>query len=111
MPSKRKSGGAASSASAKRGKAEKPREAPAEELEQQQQLSGQVKERINVADGALATKGVTRATADGGGDGEESECRFLGAPIPNEEARQKWPKRYLGLGKKKKVVNVNGNKE
>lgn len=102
----------AASASAKRGKAEKPKEAtPAEvagevveveeeQQQQQRQLDGRVSGRLNVAKEAPAKNGVssTTASADGGGE-EEEECRFVGAPIRNEEARQKWPKRYLGLGK------------
>lgn len=30
-------------------------------------------------------------------DEEKSECRFLGDPIPQEEARARWPKRYQGV--------------
>lgn len=30
-------------------------------------------------------------------DEEKSECRFLGDPIPQEEARGRWPKRYQGV--------------
>ncbi|XP_048137358.1 DNA (cytosine-5)-methyltransferase CMT3-like isoform X2 [Rhodamnia argentea] len=109
MPSKRKSGAVAASTSAKRGKAENPKGAPAEvEEQQQQQLNIHVNERSNDSDEALRKDGApsTNARADDGSD-EESESRFVGVPIPNEEARQKWPKRYLGLGKKKTVVSSN----
>lgn len=34
---------------------------------------------------------------DEASDDEESECRFLGDPIPQEEARTQWPKRYRGV--------------
>lgn len=116
MPSKRKSGAGAASASAKRGKGEKPKEAPPVELvvdeEQRQQL--QLDEKLDAACEAPAKpakKSVPPTRASAEEEEEKSECRVVGAPIRNEEARQKWPKRYLGAGKKKKVVSVNGNKE
>ncbi|KAI6695854.1 hypothetical protein NL676_023564 [Syzygium grande] len=69
-----------------------------------------VAKRKNCAKKAVPS---TRACAESAEDNnnEELGCRFIGSLIPKDEARQKWHKWHLGLGKKKKLANVNGNKE
>ncbi|XP_054820635.1 DNA (cytosine-5)-methyltransferase CMT3 isoform X1 [Prosopis cineraria] len=44
----------------------------------------------------LLPSSKTRATAD------EPTARFLGEPVPDQEARQRWPHRYQGKDKKKR---------
>ncbi|OMO73118.1 hypothetical protein CCACVL1_17462 [Corchorus capsularis] len=42
---------------------------------------------------------------------EEQEARFLGEPVPEEEARRRWPKRYDGKKKLKGVAARDGKDE
>ncbi|KAG5550546.1 hypothetical protein RHGRI_015492 [Rhododendron griersonianum] len=47
---------------------------------------------------------------------EEDGCRFVGDPVPDDEARRRWPHRYAGKGKGKetagfKCSNLNANSE
>ncbi|KAK4764206.1 hypothetical protein SAY87_013644 [Trapa incisa] len=42
-------------------------------------------------------------------DGEQSECRFLGGPIPKKEARTRWPKRYRENNNKSAARDSEGD--
>ncbi|XP_021278105.1 DNA (cytosine-5)-methyltransferase CMT3-like isoform X2 [Herrania umbratica] len=52
---------------------------------------------------------VTRRAVHGNGK-EEQDARFIGEPVPDEEARRRWPKRYEGV-EQKQVVSKNSKDE
>ncbi|OMO97899.1 hypothetical protein COLO4_14287 [Corchorus olitorius] len=54
---------------------------------------------------------VTRAAVSISDKEEEQEARFLGEPVPEEEARRRWPKRYDGKKKLKGVAATDGKDE
>lgn len=52
--------------------------------------------KVKVEEEPRPNGGASSATEEGR-DEEDSDCRFLGDPIPEEEARTRWPKRYEGV--------------
>ncbi|KAJ7973784.1 Cytosine-specific methyltransferase [Quillaja saponaria] len=93
MPSKRKtrSNAAASSAADESSK----------KLKSSRETNGQVDEEAvaSVTAEKVQTNSVDAASSVNlkeDGDSDESTARFLGEPVPDEEARQRWPQRYQG---------------
>ncbi|TKY44565.1 DNA (cytosine-5)-methyltransferase CMT3 [Spatholobus suberectus] len=55
---------------------------------------------------------VTPSAADGNGsDGEGPNARFVGEPVPDEEARRRWPKRYQEKEKKQSTGSKSNRNE
>ncbi|EOY32385.1 Chromomethylase 1, putative isoform 1 [Theobroma cacao] len=52
---------------------------------------------------------VTRQAVNGNED-EKQDARLIGEPVPDEEARRRWPKRYQGV-EQKQVVSKNSKDE
>ncbi|KAI9119408.1 hypothetical protein K1719_010083 [Acacia pycnantha] len=92
MPSKRRTESDASSASASRKSSKK--------FKKIEELKREVERPLHSS--------KKRATAD------EPTGSFVGEPVPDQEARQRWPHRYQGKGKKKRQSvgsNANNNDE
>lgn len=105
MPSKRKSTCSAAEATAKRRTrlAQKPESEHETRIDDgdvgvSSKSSDSVTEvnKHQASSGMAAGSGKKLAVLEDkrGGDNEEPEARFIGDPIPDKEARQRWPKRY-----------------
>ncbi|XP_031401787.1 DNA (cytosine-5)-methyltransferase CMT3 isoform X2 [Punica granatum] len=61
-----------------------------------------------LTDGASSANDGAPQKQEDASDAEDTECRFLGDPIPDEEARSRWPKRYQGNNRKAAAKSNDG---
>ncbi|GAB4835134.1 hypothetical protein Ancab_000043 [Ancistrocladus abbreviatus] len=109
MASKRKSERSNTSASAKKQKADSP---PTSKTHADVQPDGyQMAEAVDVpaAESPKSSEKVSPAVRSKKKE-EELDCRFIGNPVPMEEAKQRWPHRYLEK-KERKGRSRSGSEE
>ncbi|KAL6966312.1 DNA (cytosine-5-)-methyltransferase [Sarracenia purpurea var. burkii] len=94
MPLKRK----ASSASSKAAASKKLQRSDATEVPTSEELP--LTDEAIIVSSPLPTPAKPTLRAEE----EEDDCRFIGEPVSDDEARRRWPHRYQGKGKGKEVA-------
>ncbi|XP_044504372.1 DNA (cytosine-5)-methyltransferase CMT3-like [Mangifera indica] len=69
------------------------------------------KHRASLKNAAGSGKKLTVRGEKRSDDEEEPEARFIGDPVPDKEARQRWPKRYEEKKGKQKSVSKNSKED